>query len=132
MAEPPNGGINIGGIGQNPPIVTTQPERILRHTISDEELDMLCDSRTDLVLEILLVSVGATLGTVPAALPAMYSYFSAQAPNLTLGDFIQVIIFWAGMVLAVGIGIVYTKKSRRSVSLRDQIRERTKNISEVR
>ena len=123
--------INIGSDG-SPPIFTTQPERILRHSISDEELDMLCDSRTDLVLEILLISVGAALGTLPAAIPAMGSYFSATPDSpavIGLTDFIQILIFSVGVALTVAVGIIFKKKSKRSVSLRDQIRSRTKKQS---
>jgi hypothetical protein len=125
---------SINGINVNtdaaPVIITTQPDHILRHSISDEELDMLCDSRTDMVLELLLISVGAILGTLPAAVHAIISYFGAaqDAPaELGLTDFIQIILFCSGVFVAVCIGIIFNKKSKRSVSLRDQIRNRTKD-----
>lgn len=91
---------------------------------------MLCDSRTDMVLELLLISVGAAIGTLPAALPAVFSYFAstlASPVQLNLTDFIQIILFCSSFIVAVCIGIIFRKKSKRSVSLRDQIRSRTKD-----
>lgn len=128
-----NSNISTNNGGIPPRIVTTQPDQILRHSISDEELDMLCDSRTDMVLELLLISVGAIIGTLPAAVPAMASYFLAtpdSSPNLDLTDFIQIILFCSGLLVAICIGIIFNKKSNRSVSLRDQIGNRTNGNQE--
>lgn len=111
-----------------PPIVTTQPDRILRHSISDEELDMLCESRSDFVQEIALFAAGAVLGTAPSALTSMFMYFknpSIVVLNLGLSDFIQILIFWASLVLAICVGVIFYNKSNRSASLREQIRNRT-------
>jgi hypothetical protein len=125
---PTNSNLTTVTDSTTPPVVTTQPDEILRHSISDEELDMLCDSRSDLVLEILLVAVGAVLGTAAAALPAMLFYFTATPENPyepELSDFIQILIFWAGLALVLAVKAIYKRRSTKSVSLRDQIRNRT-------
>ncbi len=119
-------GINFGG-HQQPPIVTTQPDRILRHSISDEELDMLCEARSDLVLEILLIAIGAAIGALPQAISAMYRYAkpAESATALTFVDFVSVLVFWACIAVAVGVGIVFYRRTNHAESLRNKIRERT-------
>jgi hypothetical protein len=90
-----------------------------------EELKAARDSR-----KLLLLSVGAILGTLPTAVPAIISYFvAAQDVPAELGliDFIQIILFCSGVFVAVCTGIIFKKNSKRSVSLRDQIRNRTKD-----
>lgn len=119
-------GINLGESGA-PPIVTTQPKMILRHSISDEELDMLTEARSDFVLEIFLLVIGAFIGALPPATSAMKTYFlraNDDAPELSFVDFVSVVIFWACFVAAVAVGIVLKKRTDRSKSLRDQIRQR--------
>lgn len=124
-----NEGFNITGNDNQPPVVTTQPKQILRHSISDEELDMLCETRTDMSFEILLIAIGALLGTLPKALPIMYSYFlpSETEPfSATFSDIIQLILFWAMLAVFGCMLIIFNQKSRSSKSLRDQIKDRTK------
>lgn len=123
-------GINLGASGA-PPIVTTQPERILRHSISDEELDMLTEARSDFVLEIFLIVVGTSIGAFPPALSAMIAYLKTsgdEAANLSFVDFVTVIVFWACLVAAVAVGIILKKRTARSKTLRDQIRQRTARL----
>ena len=88
---------------------------------------MLSDSKTDFVLEILLLSVGAMLGTLPVAVSGMFTYLAT--PNdaisgLELVDFIQIVLFWAGVTVAVSVGLIYRKKSRKANSVQDEIRDR--------
>ncbi|WP_415717130.1 hypothetical protein [Roseibium sp.] len=111
-----------------PKIVTTHPEHILRHSISDEELDTLCDTKTDLVLEILLIAIGGVLGTLPTSIVSIIAYFKAseeEPHNLALIDFIQIIIFFSCVVVTFAIALVFRKKRGKSSPLREQIRGRT-------
>jgi hypothetical protein len=66
--------------------------------------------------KLLLLSVGAILGTLPTAVPAIISYFVAaqDAPaELGLIDFIQIILFCSGVFVAVCTGIIFKKKGER-------------------
>ncbi|WP_170566290.1 hypothetical protein [Ruegeria atlantica] len=107
-------------------IQTSQPEVIQRHDISDEELDMLCQSRSDMALEILLVALGSAVGTLPVAIPTLYSAFAVKGPiNLTAGSLLQILIFFGSLTCLAATGVVYARRAKSSVSLRDSIRRRT-------
>lgn len=115
--------------GIHPTIITTQPDHILRHSISDEELDMLCDAKSDMVLEILLIAAGSAVGTLAATGAAIMKYFSASSDvphNLGPVDFLQIIIFFGSLLVALSVGLIFKKKRGSSSTLRDQIRQRSK------
>ncbi|KIC22324.1 hypothetical protein GC1_17925 [Leisingera sp. ANG1] len=89
---------------------------------------MLCETRTDMVLEILLIAVGAVIGTIPAAIATIYKYFTATPEavhKLQFGDFLQVLIFASGLSVSICVGLVYRRRAKRSQSLQEQIRSRT-------
>lgn len=109
----------------NPAIITTQPAHILRHSISDEELDMLCDSKSDLSLEFLLVGVGGAVGTLPTALATISNHFLDKGSEITTVDFISLTVFISSCLLAGSMFFVHNRKSTKSLTLRDQIRART-------
>ena len=57
----------------------------------------------------------------------MFTYLAT--PNdaisgLELVDFIQIVLFWAGVTVAVSVGLIYRKKSRKANSVQDEIRDR--------
>lgn len=123
-------GINLGA-NAPPPVVTTQPERILRHSISDEELDMLTEARSDLVLQIFLIAVGASIGALPPAISAMVAYYNnsgAEGASLSFVDFVTIIVFWACIFSACAVGVILKKRTARSKTLREQIRRRTERL----
>lgn len=120
---------------KSPEIVTSRPEHILRHDISDEELDLLCESRSDFVLEALLLAVGGFIGTVPTAISVMVIYFmglNAAPSEASMGavdsfsttDIAQVILFWACLSVALVVGMIFKSRRERSLDLRASIRAR--------
>jgi len=121
MAEVP-----VANGANNYQIQTSQPDIILRHDISDEELDMLCQSRSDMALELLLVSFGSALGTLPVAVPTLFKAFTTGgAVSITAGPLLQSLIFIASMTCLTATAIVYARRANSSKSLRDSIRKRT-------
>lgn len=121
---------------KDPAILTSRPDHIRRHDISDEELDMLCESRSDHVWEILLLALGGGISTTPVAIGTMFRYFraafaesdalqnTARIPPITFTDVVQLILFWACVSVAVSLGIVNWARRKRSTDLRDVIRAR--------
>lgn len=112
--------------GERLSIFTTQPARILRHNISDEELDMLCEGRRDFVLEFLWIAIGTFVGSSPTALSALVDYFSeTSTQQIPLDELAQIVLFFVGLVSTITLGIVSFNRGRRAKSLQAQIRDRT-------
>lgn len=107
-----------------PPIVTTQPDHILRHSISDEELDMLCETRTHGAFELFLLACGAVIGSAPSAVAGILQYFSGTG-ELRFQDFVHILIFIGGFFFALGMNHVRKGRNLSSLDLRDKIRSRT-------
>lgn len=66
--------ISTAPIGTGFTISTTVPDELLRHDISDEELDLLCETRRDNIWEGLWIATGLALGGVPSTIPAVLTY----------------------------------------------------------
>jgi hypothetical protein len=114
-----------------PIVYTSQPKFILRHSISDEELEMLCEGRKDFALEILWTGLGILGGSLPAAVATIYRYFNAPAEYIfAIEDFLQVILFVIGLSIAVVAAIISFNRNKRSKSLEQAIRERSNKISQ--
>ena len=106
------------------PVQTSEPDFIQRHNISDEELEMLCEGKKDLVLEFLWIAIGIFIGSMPSALVAMVDYNNADATKMPLDDLIQIVLFWVAFVATIILAIVAIKRNNRSEVLQDKIRER--------
>lgn len=104
-AGQPNPPINIDE-GSNPPVTTTLPDEILRHSISDEELDMICDNDSDKAFNLMLTMVGGALATAASAISSLLRFFDpieetvssksvGEAINSSLDkiDFVNLVIF---------------------------------------
>lgn len=108
-------------------ISRTTPDELLRHDISDEELNMLGDMRRDYLWEGMWVALGITLGVAPASMFALItSYGGEQNIALSLTDLAQTIIFFTALV---GFGIlcwVMKSKSKIARDLVRKIKDRTK------
>ena len=108
-------------------ISRTTPDELLRHDISDEELNVLGDMRRDYLWEGMWVALGITVGVAPACLEALIeSYGGENTVALPPTDLAQIIIFF-GAFLVFGI-ICWVMKSKSKVArdLVKKIKERTK------
>jgi hypothetical protein len=107
-------------------LVTTYPERILRHNISDEELDMLCESKKDFILEFLWAAIGALAGAAPGAIVSIHAFATSKEGFILRGeDLAQIAIFWSAIAVIAVAGTVSFSRERRAKSLQRQIRERS-------
>jgi hypothetical protein len=110
-----------------PQLATSYPSQIVRHNISDEELDMLCEQRRDHVREYLWVALGAMAGAFPAALGGLVRYFFGEdAGQLPIDALAQVIIFFVGGVVAAVTWHIQADRGNAGAELKDAIRARTK------
>ena len=120
---------NAFGRDNSLPIHTSLPDKIQRHSISDEELDMLCEGKKDMILEFLWIAIGVFLGSCPSAIAAMIAYADEKNTiKMPIDDLAQLVLFWAGLLLSVALGIVAVKRNTRAKSLQKQIRERTTGV----
>lgn len=112
-------------------IDTTMPDRILRHNISDEELESLCAMSSSHLVEAMWVSLGTFLGFLPTSISAINNAFFVASSNATDianpmsgGDFIQVLFCMASFVLFVSVWLVVRGKKDNTTQLLEVIRQR--------
>ena len=124
---------------KDPQISTTQPAEVVRHNISDEQLDMLCESRSDYVWEFLMLGAGGVVGTAPTGISAYFEYAkvaglinsssdpvqAASKQMLPFSDFVSMIFFSVFVCVSIVVFIIHASKRKRSVDLRTEIRRRT-------
>ena len=117
--QPTVGGTGGGAIA----IRTSQPDSLLRHNISDEQLEMLADLKREGLTEAGFAGVGVAGGAlVPAADAILTAYVDKPAEALSVVGLINVILF-AGGVLVAGFCFIVTKhRGKRAKSLVEQIR----------
>ena len=106
------------------PVVTSRPNHILRHDISDEELEMLCESKSDFVTEFIWVGLGGMLGSLPTTFVSLMGY-SASTTALPATDLIQILIFFLSLGIVIVAAVVAINRGRRSKDLRTAIRDRS-------
>lgn len=126
-----SGGTNFGAgeEGHSPPVRTTMPDEILRHSISDEELWMLGATRKENTVEIAYVLLGAVLGSAMPTLRRVYSSYWAEAKSPLSGiDLIEICLFFAFFAgCVISFYATSQKKSARD-NLVEAIRKRTKSM----
>ena len=106
-----------------PRFVVTRPDMIVRHEISDEELETLCDSSPSPEQQIFWTALGGLTGALPGAVSAVAAY-SVDRSTLTVDLLASLVL--AGIALAVTIVGAYLghKKGSKNKLLRDAIRKR--------
>jgi hypothetical protein len=109
-----------------PPIVTTQPEKILRHNISDEELSELSRMRSDHVVEIFWGTLGVVLGTFLPFSDALGKVLSEEV--MTRREFFHVGLFFIAACLCLYTAFLWRNRARRSNTLEDRIRSRPQGL----
>ena len=94
-------------------IRTTSPAEVLRHNISDEELDMLAGTKRENLDPFMWAMFSLATGALPAVIVAVYkAYWSSDATPLALVDLFQIVMVVAG--LSMGLVALFVKQ-RRSV-----------------
>lgn len=113
-------------------VKTTMPDELLRHNISDEELQVLADMRRDHLWEGMWVALGIFLGFIPTVFSAIKNaYFIEERARISMsgGDLIQVILFAASFFIFALLCYIFKNKGKSAGDLVDAIRKRTAQYS---
>jgi hypothetical protein len=106
-------------------IVTTGPEFLLGHWISDEQLEMLRSVNRDGLSEAFWAFVGAAFAAFPSAVEAVWSaYLENPHVPLSVLHLIEVGIVIGSACIACCIWLISGWKSKRVKDLVDEIRGR--------
>ena len=124
----PNGGPRFHTeAAQQTKIIVSRPDEIVRHEISDEELQMLSDLRRDWTMEALWGFLGAAIGAAKGAFSALFAaYGEAIAKPMPSGDLFEVILFFVCVSLAGILLLVSQSRGSRAGDLVKTIRDRKK------
>jgi len=104
----------------------TVPDELVRHDISDEELDMLCNGGADRAYNAMWAFFGIAGGAISGALGAI-SRFLAKQP-LALGELTALILLCVGLCLGTTLAIVCWGRGGSSKKIRIQIRSRSQAV----
>lgn len=107
-------------------IKRTMPDELIRHDISDEELDMLCDGRKDSAWEAMWVALGLSCGALPGSISAVMFYLDKQ--EITAVNLVTLLICVAAIVLSLALFLICQGRSGISRSLKARIRGRTSRV----
>ena len=127
-ASPPPAGPRFHtGPGQQTRIIVSRPDEIVRHEISDEELQMLSELRRDWTMEAFWGFSGAALGATKGAFSALFAaYGGTKEIPMPSGDLFEVVLFSICVSLAVILLIVSQSRGSRASDLVKTIRDRKK------
>lgn len=106
----------------------TVPDELLRHDISDEELDVLVDVRRDYLWEGMWAAGGIAAGSGKSAIESLYAAYGASpATPLTAGAQFEVTVFFVALASFGLLAYMLKNKSKVATALARTIRERTKH-----
>lgn len=114
------------------PIRTTLPPEVLRHDISDEQLETLRrgHSMSQGLSEGMWAFVGGVIGAAPGAVTALYRAYVADAPVPLGGENLaQVVVFVVSVAVSATIFIIQKRAIDPIETLVSDIRSRTNNVS---
>lgn len=119
--QPQIGGASgAGGI----PIKTSQPDSLLRHNISDEQLQMLSELRRDGLYQLGWASIGGIVGSLGPSAEALWKAFAASpAQPLTILGLLNIAILLMSITAAAISFPVARSRSQAAVDLVAQIRK---------
>ena len=120
--------VSYGSGSTNQPLLiqTTQPSRLLRHNISDEELELLEEGQRRGLPEFFWAMVAGALVAVTPAVNGLYHAYGSSPPTpLDLAHLIDVLVFFGCGALAILAGIISRRRGRRTRDLVVEIRSRT-------
>lgn len=116
--QPKVGGASgAGGI----PIKTSQPDSLLRHNISDEQLQMLSDLKRDGLYQLGWAAVGGVAGSVVPAIEAVWrSYAETPAHPLTVVGLLNIAVLLISLTAA---GISFPVARSRAQAASDLVKQ---------
>lgn len=91
------------------------PDKLVRHDISDEELDLLDASKSDNLTDAMWTLVGICMGAIPSSLAALWESFSPEINTpLSPFDLFQVIVAFAAGAVAFALWKVHAKNRKKA------------------
>jgi hypothetical protein len=106
-------------------ILTTQPAQLLRHNISDEELEMLGATNRDGLSEALWGCVGAAIALLSPVAEALWkAYIETPSTGLTILHLFEVAAFIGTSSVAITISVVSSSRGKRAQGIISDIRGR--------
>lgn len=116
-----------GSAGFSPAVRTTHPKEILRHNISNEELEMFTRNNRDGLSEAFWACVGGSIAALPAASSALHSsYIADKTESMTVFHLVELLIFVCFLIGGIVIKIIDKKKGSSTDALVAEIRKRKK------
>ncbi len=107
-------------------IKRTQPDEIVRHDISDEELTALSDTKRGGLWEAMWIALGMSAGFAETAVSAIVDRFSSdEVQPISAGDLAQAIIFFCALIAFVILWLVHGSKRKGAKELVEEIRRRS-------
>jgi hypothetical protein len=104
-------------------IVTTQPIRLVRHNISDEQLEMLAATNRDGLSEAMWAMIGAAIALLPAAGEALWNgYVATPHTPLAILQLLEIIGLVGTGVTAITIWAVSSSRGKRARAIVGEIR----------
>jgi hypothetical protein len=103
-------------------IIVTEPDRILRHNISDEELSIVASGHKS--LEAFWFFLGAAFVAFPGSVEAI-SHTIHETTPIPTHQLVDLCVFVACTAFAISLGIARFGQRRHARSLVEEIRRRT-------
>lgn len=101
-----DGPTSLSSLGRHLP----STPRHLRHSISDEELEILNAAKTRIEMRLFWVSIGIAVGSSIGAVPSLMLFNETHI--LSLSGFFQNILFFAFTLLSIVLGVILVVKSQ--------------------
>jgi len=115
--------------GNGIPTHTTIPDHLLRHNISDDELQTLSDMRRSYLQDGKWVALGTCLGALTPAYTSLNKAYIVEeklTTPLSAGDLMQVLVFFGALLIFITLIIVMGGKEKDAGDLVAEIRARDK------
>ena len=107
-------------------VFITQPDELLRHNISDDELSRLCENKKGFLQDAFWVAVGGGLGSAAPGISAIINYFAKSPDAPKLPDIISFVILFMCLAVSFVSGVYGRLRANGSVPLEVQIRSRSR------
>lgn len=100
-------------------------DKPIRHVLSNEELDALCETRREYITEYVWGAIGVAIGTLPGTVALLWGYISTGGNVvIRLEGLAQFGLFCAALAVAGSMGMMALRRARRLRDIEADIRMR--------